>query len=84
MQELSSRIVRIAAQELKESESNIINFTMAGLSISPCQDYLDQNKPQSIIDLFEVLQDYSKSDMGKRKRMEALNAQKQQNPPKPW
>lgn len=88
LQEFSTRIARLAAQEPMESETNIINFIVAGLRIGPCQDFLDGNKPRSITELFGLFQEYSKSNRGRRRRLEVLNAQKRQNlqptAPKQW
>lgn len=74
LQDFTGRIVCIAAQEPRESESNIINFAVASLHVGSCQDFLERNKPRILVELIGVFHEYAKSDWGRRRRLEMVNA----------
>jgi hypothetical protein len=52
-----------------------------GLRVGNCQDVLDRIKPKSLQELFKVMQEYCKSDKGRRRRLDRANAAKKQEQP---
>ena len=55
----------------------------------PCCEYLERRKPKTVNKLFEIIQEYCKSDRGKRRRIEEMNEQKKsrnsdRSHSKPW
>jgi hypothetical protein len=66
------------------SESSIIDAIVGGLRVGNCQDVLDRVKPKSLQELFEVMQEYCKSDKGRRRRLDRANAAKKQKQQGQW
>ena len=57
--------------------------------MGPCGEYLERHKPRTVNMLFEIKQEYCKSDRGKRRRIEEMNEQKKarnnnRSHSKPW
>jgi ribosomal protein L32E len=66
------------------SESSIIDAIVGGLRVGNYQDVLDRVKPKSLQELFEVMQEYCKSDKGRRRRLDRANAAKKQKQQGQW
>jgi hypothetical protein len=49
-----------------------------------CQDVLDRVKSKSLQELFEVMQEYCKSDKGRHRRLDRANAAKNQKQQEQW
>jgi hypothetical protein len=90
LQEYMHRVVKLTARAPGVSESSIIDAIVGGLRVGNCQDVLDRIKPKSLQELFEVMQEYCKSDKGRRRRLDRANAAKKQkqrgqcDQPKGW
>ena len=65
------------AQAPNVSEDMVIDAMIEGLRMGSCAEYLDRNKPNSEKELFHILQEYCKSDRGKRRRLDAIAAQRE-------
>jgi hypothetical protein len=84
------RVVKLTARAPGVSESSIIDAIVGGLRVGNCQDVLDRVKPKSMQELFEVMQEYCKSDKGHRRRLDRANSAKKQkqqgqgDQPKGW
>jgi hypothetical protein len=83
-QEYMHRVVKLTARAPGVSESSIIDAIVGGLRVGNCQDVLDRVKPKSLQELFEVMQEYCKSDKGRRRRLDRANAAKKQNQQGQW
>ena len=79
LQEYLHRLVRLCARALEVAEKTIINATVAGLDLRPCEEYLERRKPKTIDKLFEMMQEYCISDKGKRRRLKEINEQRARN-----
>ncbi|RLM69223.1 hypothetical protein C2845_PM17G08370 [Panicum miliaceum] len=71
------------------ADLSVMEATISGLRVGACQEYLDQCEPDSVGELFDIMQEYCKSDRGRRRRIEALNQEmkmkkNQWNQSKPW
>ncbi|RLM60780.1 polyprotein [Panicum miliaceum] len=60
------------------ADLTVIKETIDGLRIGPCGEYLDRCKPQTMGELFDIMQEYCKSDKRRRRRIEALNYEKKE------
>jgi hypothetical protein len=78
LQEYMHRVVKLTTRAPAVSESSIIDAIVGGLRVGNCQDVLDRVKPKSLQELFEVMQEYCKSDKGRRRRLDRANAAKKQ------
>jgi hypothetical protein len=78
------RVVKLTARAPGVSESSIIDVIVGGLRVGNCQDVLDRVKPKSLQELFEVMQEYCKSDKGRRRRLDRANAAKKQKQQGQW
>jgi hypothetical protein len=78
LQEYMHRVVKLTVRAPGVSESSIIDAIVGGLRVGNCQDVLDRIKPKSLQELFEVMQEYCKSDKGRRRRLDRANAAKKQ------
>jgi ribosomal protein L32E len=78
------RVVKLTARAPGVSESSIIDAIVGGLRVGNCQDVLDRIKPKSLQELFEVMQEYCKSDKGRRRRLDRANAAKKQKQQGQW
>jgi hypothetical protein len=78
------RVVKLTARAPRVSESSIIDAIVGGLRVGNCQDVLDRVKPKSLQELFEVMQEYCKSDKGRRRRLDRANAVKKQKQQGQW
>ncbi|RLM99378.1 hypothetical protein C2845_PM06G26730 [Panicum miliaceum] len=58
-------LTKVPKMNTTEAEGNITE-----------QDYLDRCKPRTVGELFDVMQEYCKSDHGRRRRIEAMNQEK--------
>ncbi|RLN39011.1 retrotransposon protein [Panicum miliaceum] len=88
LQEYMQCIIKMRARAPKVADLSVIKATINGLRIGPCQDYLDSCKPRTVGELFDIMQEYCKSDRGRR-RIDAMNQEKkartnQWSHPKPW
>jgi hypothetical protein len=78
------RVVKLTARAPGVSENSIIDAIVGGLRVGNCQDVLDRVKPKSLQELFEVMQEYCKSDKGRRRRLDRANAVKKQKQLGQW
>jgi hypothetical protein len=83
-QEYMHRVVKLTARAPRVSESNTIDAIVGGLRVGNCQDVLDRIKPKSLQELFEVMQEYCKSDKGRRRRLDRANAAKKKKQHGKW
>jgi hypothetical protein len=84
LQEYMHRVVKLTARAPTVSKSSIIDAIVGGLRVGNCQDVLDRVKPKSLQELFEVMQEYCKSDKGRRRRLDRVNATKKQKQQGQW
>jgi hypothetical protein len=84
LQEYMHRVMKLTACAPGVSESSTIDVIIGGLRIGNCQDVLDRIKPKSLQELFEVMQEYCKSDKGHRRRLDRANAAKKQKQQGQW
>jgi hypothetical protein len=84
LQEYMHRVVKLTARAPGVSESSTIDAIVGGLRVGNCQDVLDRIKPKSLQELFEVMQEYCKSDKGCRRRLDQANAAKKQKQQGQW
>jgi hypothetical protein len=78
------RVVKLTARAPGVSESSTIDTIVGGLRVRNCQDVLDRIKPKSLQELFEVMQEYCKSDKGRHRRLDRANAAKKQKQQGQW
>ena len=79
MQEYLHRLVRLRARAPDVAEKTTIEAAIAGLSLDPCGEYLEHRKPKTLNRLFEIMQEYCISDMGKRRRIKEMNEKRSHN-----
>jgi hypothetical protein len=84
LQEYMHKVVKLTARAPGVSESSTIDAIVGGLRVGNCQNVLDRIKPKSLQELFEVMQEYWKSDKGHRRRMDNANAAKKQKQQGQW
>jgi hypothetical protein len=82
-QGITARVYALTARAPGVSESSTIDAIVGGLSVENCQDMLDRIKPKSLQELFEVMQEYCKSDKGRR-RLDRANTAKKQKQQGQW
>jgi hypothetical protein len=78
LQEYMHRVVKLTTRAPRVSESSTIDAIVGGSRVGNCQDVLDRIKPKSLQELFEVMQEYYKSDKGRRRRLDRDNTAKKQ------
>jgi hypothetical protein len=74
LQKYRHRVVKLTARAPRVSESITINAIVGGPRAGNCQDVLDRIKPKSLQELFEVMQEYCKSDKGHHRRLDRAKA----------
>jgi hypothetical protein len=84
LQEYMHRVVKLTARAPRVSKSSTIDAIIGGMRVRNCQDVLDRIKPKSLQELFEVMQEYCKSDKGCRRRLDRANAAKKQKQQGQW
>jgi hypothetical protein len=84
LQEYMHRVVKLTARAPGVSESSIIDAIVGGLRVGNRQDVLERIKLKSLQELFEVMQEYYKSDKGRRRRLDRANAAKKQKQQGQW
>jgi hypothetical protein len=84
LQEYMHRVVKLTARAPGVSESSTIDAIVGDLRVGNCQDVHDRIKPKSLQELFEVMQEYCKSDKGRRRRLDRANAAKKQKQQGQW
>jgi hypothetical protein len=84
LQEYMHRVVKLTARAPGVSESSTIDAIVGSLRVGNCQDVLDRIKPKSLQELFEVMQEYCKSDKGHYRRLDRANAAKKQKQQGQW
>jgi hypothetical protein len=84
LQEYMHKVVKLTARAPGVSESSTIDAIVGGLRVGNCQDVLDRIKPKFLQELFEVMQEYCKSDEGRRRRLDRANAAKKQKQQGQW
>ncbi|RLM98087.1 polyprotein [Panicum miliaceum] len=89
LQDYLQRIVKLRAWAPRVAKESVIDAAIMGLRMGSCAEYLEMCKLDSVKELFEIMQQYSKSDRGWRRRLEALNEHKkargsQWSQLKPW
>jgi hypothetical protein len=84
LQEYMHRVVKLTAHALGVSESSTIDAIVGGLRVGNCQYVLDRSKSKSLQELFEVMQEYCKSDMGLLQRLDRANAAKKKKQQSQW
>ena len=83
LQEYLHNLVKLRARAPNVDEKTIIDAAIAGLSLSPCGEYLERCRPKTLSKLFEIMQEYCVSDKGKRRRIEETNANRGRNRDRP-
>jgi hypothetical protein len=78
------KVVKLIVRAPGVFESSTIAAIVGGLRVGNCQDVLDRVKPKSLQELFEVMQEYCKSDKGRRRRLDRANAAKKQKQQGQW
>jgi len=81
--------LRLPFTPLWSSVRSFIDAAIQGMNLGPCGEYLERRPPKIISKLFEITQEYCKSDRGKRRRIEEMNEQKKarnsdRSHSKPW
>ena len=76
LQEYLECIIKLRARGQVIVEKSIIDAAVHGMNLGPCCEYLERHKPKTVNKLFEIIQEYCKSDRGKRRRIEEMNEQK--------
>jgi hypothetical protein len=84
LQKYMHRVVKLTARAPRVSESSTIDAIVGGLRVENCQVVLDRIKLKSLQELFEVMQEYCKSDKGCRRRLDGANAAKKQKQQGQW
>ena len=89
LQEYLQRIMKLRAREPNVADQSIIDSVVNGINLGPCGEYLERRPPKIVSKLFEIMQEYCKSDRGKRRRIEEMNEQKKarnsdKSHSKPW
>jgi hypothetical protein len=84
LQEYMHRVVKLTMRVPGVSENSIIDAIVGGLRVGNCQDVLYRVKPKSLQAPFEVMQEYCKSDKGRRRRLDRANAAKKQKQQGQW
>lgn len=89
LHEYMQHFVKLCAKAPNVEEGNAIDVAIIGLRLGPCGEYLDKCKPWMVRKLFDIMQEYCKSNQGRRRRLEALNEEKkartnQWSQLKPW
>jgi hypothetical protein len=59
-------IIKLRARGPDVVEQSIIDATIQGMNLGPCGEYLERCPLKTISKLFEIMQEYCKSDRGKR------------------
>jgi hypothetical protein len=77
-------VVKLTAHAPGVSESSTIDAVVGGLEGRNRQDVLDRIKPKSLQEIFEVMQEYCKSDKGRRRRLYRANTGKKQKQQGQW
>jgi hypothetical protein len=82
-------IIKMQAKAPNVADLTVIEAATNGLRIGPSQEYIDRYKPRNVGEIFSVMQEYYKSDCGRRRRIETLNQEKkaqtnQWSQSKPW
>jgi len=62
LQEYLQRIVSLRARAPEESKQSIVDAANHGMNLGPCGEYLEHRKPKTVNKLFEIMQEYCKSD----------------------
>ena len=81
--------MKLRARAPNVPEQSIIDVVINRLNLGPCGEYLERHMLKTVNKLFEIMQEYCKSDHGKRQRIEEMNEQKkaknsQWSQSKPW
>jgi hypothetical protein len=84
LQEYMHRVVKLTARAPRMSESSTIDAIIGGLRVGNCQGVLNGIKPKCLQELFEVMQEYCKSDKGRCRRLDRANAAKKQKQQGQW
>ena len=89
LQEYLECIIKLRTRGPDVAKQSIIDAAVRGRNLGPCGEYLERHKPRTMNKLFEIKQEYCKSDRGKRRRIEEMNEQKKarnsdRSHSKPW
>ena len=89
LQEYLQNIMKLRARGPNVADQSIIDSVVNGINLGPCGEYLERRPPKIVSKLFEIMQEYCKSDRGKRRRIEEMNEQKKarnsdRSHSKPW
>jgi hypothetical protein len=84
LQEYMHRVVKLTVCAPGVSESSTIDAIVGDLRVGNCKDVLDRIKPKSLQELFEVMQEYYKSDKGHHRRLYRANVAKKQKQQGQW
>jgi hypothetical protein len=60
--EYMQRIIKMRARAANVVDLTVIEATIGGLHVGSCVEYLDRCKPHTMKELFDVMQEYCKSD----------------------
>jgi hypothetical protein len=89
LQQYLECIIKLRARGPEVLEQSIIDAAVHGMNLGPCGEYLERRKPKTVNKLFKIMQEYCKSDRGKRRRIEEMNEKKRsknsdRSHSKPW
>ncbi|RLM65332.1 polyprotein [Panicum miliaceum] len=62
LQEYMQRIIKMRSRAPNVADLTIIEAAIGGLHLGPCGEYLDICKPRTVRELFDIMQEYCKSD----------------------
>ncbi|RLM87783.1 hypothetical protein C2845_PM04G01260 [Panicum miliaceum] len=57
-------IIKMRAKAPNVADLTVIKAAISGLRIGSCCEYLERYKPRTVGELFDVMQEYCKSDRG--------------------
>ena len=83
LQEYLHNLVKLRARAPNVDEKTIIDAAIVGLSLGPCGEYLERRRPKTLSKLFEIMQEYCVSDIGKHRRIEEMNEKRGRNRDRP-
>jgi hypothetical protein len=78
LQEYIKRFAKARAKAPHVQARTVIDATIDGLKIGPHGEYLDRRRTKTEKHLFDIMQEYFKSDRGKQQRIDEYNKRKNQ------
>lgn len=69
-------LIKLQAKALNVEDLMVIEATIRSLHVDSCKDYLDRCKTHLFKELSNLMEEYTKSDKGQRRRIEAMKGEK--------